>query len=156
MKVTLNIGGTEFVLNCVNNATAVKASSTITVTGDVAEPTVTKVEKLATPTVTSITAVDALDNGYLDKATGAVDSIVVTFSEKVKAAPAISGTTLAFEAGVLAADGMSATYAVTTGLANATATDTVTIAAEAIEASSGCFNPTAVSYSVKGLTFTAQ
>ena len=158
VKITLNIGGEDFELVCVNDGTTVgKTEETVKITGkvDATKATVTKVEALPMPTAT-FSVVDKLGNGFIDVQTGAVDEIVVTFSEKQTTAPTLTdGTTLEVDGthGVLAADGMSATYKVTAGLADANATDTLTIDAGELKGANGCVN-NAITANVKGLSIT--
>ncbi|MCF2620498.1 hypothetical protein JQM63_11845, partial [Oscillibacter valericigenes] len=156
VKITLNIGGEDYELVCVNDgSTKGKTSEVVKITGNVGKATVTKVEALPMPTATFSSLKDATDNKFLDKGVGYEDEITIVFSEKQASAPALTTvTTIAFAAGDLAADGMSATYKVTTGLANATTDGAFKIAAGAIKGANGCTNNVDITFNVKGLSVT--
>ena len=138
-----------------NNATAV--SDTISTTFEVGKQspkfTVSRVETVSGPVVTRIVCDDQMKNGYLDSATsGFVDIVTVYFSEKVTTAPTLTGKgTLTFNAGVLASNGMSATYTVNVSAADAeTAYDVEVVGAVS---ATNVKNNVAVTYTFTGLTY---
>ncbi len=108
VKVTLSNGETMIFVN--NNSTKT-ADIKVKMDGDVSL-TVTKVEDVAGPKVKSIVV-----NNSTQGALKVGDTITVTFDQKLDAAPTFgkaASADLAVGTGVLAADGMSVTYTVTT------------------------------------------
>ena len=162
LKVTLDIGGTEFVMVYKNTGasfTPDAITKLITVNSDI-DVTVKSVVTLATPKISSITFNDVDGNGFLSN--GALvgdDTITIHFSEKIKAGTAMtaptvaSGSTLTLDTGLLAADGMSATFKVTASAADVTALSKLTFfASNALEADSGNFNKADLVWEITGLT----